>query len=314
MSGMGGKSSTGKSTWKWVPFPCAPPETPVGEWISSLTRRGIREISIAGDSHHRMLATHLFYLLTGEAELRHWIGKHDLAFVARNERNETLRINYYWVDGIYRNDEFGCTPAVSAWTLLPCAPLQPPSPCPSGPTSPPEEPSHNTATSQHCCTEGLSQITTTYRGAFSHHYDVFPNISRSSDVIIINSGYWAGRRSPNGGGSSSIASRFYEGPATNLFLSAANRLTKHLADQINAGSNAVPAAGPGKDDGFVPRIEFFDSWQVEAPRFMDVCPHDHHYHCYGSVRRGKVVMRGGVGEAVVRSLIHYIEHGGNERH
>ncbi|CAI6003837.1 unnamed protein product [Closterium sp. NIES-64] len=269
------------------------------------------------------------------------------------------------MDGIYRNDEFGCT----------------------------------------------------HRGAFSQHYDSFPNISLSSDVIIINSGYWAGKRClhplsalsthlpeylawaqsqaasaaasaaqassaavaaaatatnlgdpspagsdpsssdfaiqstaaaavaaslttgafssplspapsgaslrgnsaaalsrqsaatggaeraerllrmPNGGDSCSIASRIYEGPATNLFLSAANHLTRNLVDQINAGSS-------------VPHIEYFDSWQVEAPRFMDVCPRDHHFHCYGSNGQGKVVMRGDVGEAVVRSLIHYIEHGG----
>ncbi|CAI5930846.1 unnamed protein product [Closterium sp. NIES-64] len=96
MSDMGGKSSTGNSTWKWVPFPCAPPETPVGEWISSLTRCGIREISIAGDSHHRMLATHLFYLLTGEAELRHWIGKHDLAFCSPNSPRGAVSQHCYF--------------------------------------------------------------------------------------------------------------------------------------------------------------------------------------------------------------------------
>ncbi|CAI7927000.1 unnamed protein product, partial [Closterium sp. NIES-54] len=406
-SSRGSKSSKRKDAWKWVPFSCAPPETPVSEWISSLTSRGIREISIAGDSHHRMLAAHLFYMLSGEADLRNRKGRHDLAFVARNGRNETLRINFYWVDGIYRNDEFGCT----------------------------------------------------HRGAFSQHYDSFPNISLSSDVIIINSGYWAGKRClhplsalrthlpeylawaqsqavaaaaapaaasyaaqassaadaaaaaaaaaaatnlvdsspsgsdprgsgfasqsaaaaaaaaaslttgafpsplspapsgaslrgnsaaalsrqsgatggaerverllrgnltssttttvaatrgavtraevtstsrrvrlivraappvPNGGDSCSIASRIYEGPATNLFLSAANQLTRHLVNQINAGNS-------------VPRIEYFDSWQVEAPRFMDVCPRDHHFHCYGSNGQGKVVMRGDVGEAVVSS-------------
>ncbi|GJP48261.1 hypothetical protein CLOM_g7560 [Closterium sp. NIES-68] len=372
-------------------------------------------------------------MLSGEADLANRKGRHDLEFVARNERNETLRINFYWVDGIYTNGEFGCT----------------------------------------------------HRGAFSQHFDSFPNISLSSDVIIINSGYWAGKRclhplsalrthlpeylswafsqasaaaasavsqasaaaaaaasavsqasaasaaasagsqvsaesadfehvysasasregastdlpaalpaasltaSPppsvpnlrgnpaaavssqsrvegagerterllrsntssssssssttttsnsssstgktasasrrdvrlivrsappvsNGGDSCSIASRIYEGPATNLFLSTANRLIKHMADQINAGNSAA-AGGADRVDNSVPRIEFFDSWQVEAPRFMDVCPRDHHYHCYGTNGRGKVVMRGDVGEAVVRSLIHYIEHGGKGR-
>ncbi|GJP66775.1 hypothetical protein CLOP_g23679 [Closterium sp. NIES-67] len=358
-------------------------------------------------------------MLSGEADLANRKGRHDLEFVARNERNETLRINFYWVDGIYTNGEFGCT----------------------------------------------------HRGAFSQHFDSFPNISLSSDVIIINSGYWAGKRclhplsalrthlpeylswaisqasaaaasavsqasaasaaasagsqasaesadfehvysvsasregastdlpaalpaasltaSPppsvpnlrgnpaaavssqsrvegtgerterllrsntssssssssttttsnsssstgktasatrrhvrlivrsappvsNGGDSCSIASRIYEGPATNLFLSTANRLIKHMADQINAGNSASAGGADGVDNS-VPCIEFFDSWQVEAPRFMDVCPRDHHYHCYGTNGRGKVVMRGDVGEAVVRSLIHYIEHGGKGR-
>ncbi|CAI5496205.1 unnamed protein product, partial [Closterium sp. Naga37s-1] len=50
----------------WAFFPCSPKELPPSQWISALDRRGIREISIVGDSHQRFLAAHLFFLLTGE--------------------------------------------------------------------------------------------------------------------------------------------------------------------------------------------------------------------------------------------------------
>ncbi|CAI5512090.1 unnamed protein product [Closterium sp. Naga37s-1] len=92
----------------WAFFPCAPAASPPSRWIEQLASRGIREINIVGDSHQRVLALHLHWLLSGEADKRIRKGHLDFSKESRNERNETMRINFYWVDGIYRNDEFGC--------------------------------------------------------------------------------------------------------------------------------------------------------------------------------------------------------------
>ncbi|CAI5950536.1 unnamed protein product [Closterium sp. NIES-64] len=93
----------------WAFFPCAPAASPPSRWIEQLASRGIREINIVGDSHQRVLALHLHWLLSGEADKRIRKGHLDFSKESRNERNETMRINFYWVDGIYRNDEFGCS-------------------------------------------------------------------------------------------------------------------------------------------------------------------------------------------------------------
>ncbi|CAI5476276.1 unnamed protein product, partial [Closterium sp. Yama58-4] len=100
------KGRSGKYIWAF--FPCAPSESPPSRWIEQLASRGIREINIVGDSHQRVLALHLHWLLSGEADKRIRKGHLDFSKESRNERNESMRINFYWVDGIYRNDEFGC--------------------------------------------------------------------------------------------------------------------------------------------------------------------------------------------------------------
>ncbi|CAI5492124.1 unnamed protein product, partial [Closterium sp. Naga37s-1] len=100
------KARSGKYIWAF--FPCAPAASPPSRWIEQLASRGIREINIVGDSHQRVLALHLHWLLSGEADKRIRKGHLDFSKESRNERNETMRINFYWVDGIYRNDEFGC--------------------------------------------------------------------------------------------------------------------------------------------------------------------------------------------------------------
>ncbi|CAI5941276.1 unnamed protein product [Closterium sp. NIES-65] len=101
------KARSGKYIWAF--FPCAPAASPPSRWIEQLASRGIREINIVGDSHQRVLALHLHWLLSGEADKRIRKGHLDFSKESRNERNETMRINFYWVDGIYRNDEFGCS-------------------------------------------------------------------------------------------------------------------------------------------------------------------------------------------------------------
>ncbi|CAI5478306.1 unnamed protein product, partial [Closterium sp. Yama58-4] len=92
----------------WTFFPCAPPLSPPSRWISDLRRRGIREINMVGNSHQRVLASHLHFLLSGHVDARLFYAHASHTLVATNAQKETLRINFYWVDGIYRNGEFGC--------------------------------------------------------------------------------------------------------------------------------------------------------------------------------------------------------------
>ena len=105
---------------RWVLFPCSPPPVSPVDWITALHARNIREINIVGDSHQRFLKVHLVYLLTGVVDpqgkyiLRDTVvlraGSNSLQARGTGEQGEvpTLKINFYWVDGIYKNGEFGC--------------------------------------------------------------------------------------------------------------------------------------------------------------------------------------------------------------
>ncbi|CAI5976736.1 unnamed protein product [Closterium sp. NIES-64] len=83
--------------------------TPPSDWIGALHAKGIHEVSIVGDSHQRYLAAHLHLLLTRKAErgVKRW--RDNLVFHPRDSSNRTLRINFFWIDEIYKNGEFGCT-------------------------------------------------------------------------------------------------------------------------------------------------------------------------------------------------------------
>ncbi|GJP53826.1 hypothetical protein CLOM_g12959 [Closterium sp. NIES-68] len=102
----------GGEGYSWSFFPCSPRELPPSEWISALDRRGIREISIVGDSHQRFLAAHLFYLLSGEDMEERERGKgvnENRVYIASDGSNKTLQINFYWIGGIYEDGEYGCS-------------------------------------------------------------------------------------------------------------------------------------------------------------------------------------------------------------
>ncbi|GJP44541.1 hypothetical protein CLOM_g3928 [Closterium sp. NIES-68] len=111
VSGIKGRwvlSKTGGFEWRF--FPCSPkePKQPSG-WVSQLVRKGIHEINIVGDSHQRVLSFHLRYLLSGFADERMVRSHEDMNFTLTDERTgKQLRVNFYWVDGIYRNREYGC--------------------------------------------------------------------------------------------------------------------------------------------------------------------------------------------------------------
>ncbi|CAI5529522.1 unnamed protein product [Closterium sp. Naga37s-1] len=93
---------------RWVFNRCSPRELPPSEWIGALHERGIHEMSIVGDSHQRFLAAHLSFLLTAQADrgVKRW--RDSLVFHARDSSSRMLRINFLWIDGIYKDGEFGC--------------------------------------------------------------------------------------------------------------------------------------------------------------------------------------------------------------
>jgi len=76
--------------------------------------------------------------------------------------------------------------------------------------------------------------------------------------------------------------------ATNSFLRYANSVGKGLDDRFNAF--------------------YFDSWQIEAPRFSDNCgKYDPHYSCVRTLN-DSAAMVGDVGEAVASAFLHYALH------
>ncbi|CAI5462224.1 unnamed protein product [Closterium sp. Yama58-4] len=283
VSGIKGRwvlSNTGGYEWRF--YPCAPsePKRPSG-WVAQLVRKGIQEINIVGDSHQRVMSFHLRYLLSGVADERMVRSHEDMNFTVTDERKgKELRINFYWVDGIYRNREYGCS----------------------------------------------------LRGQYTHNYHTFPNISTTANVTVIEGGYWAGKWCaeplqalrarlpeffiwallaardnrarvvfrtpppvPNAGSHCSdyAVKRGFAGPATNLYLAAANRHARQLAASVTRGAE----------------MAVFDSWAVEAPRYGDTCPGDHHYSCFvGGQKRAKPVVRGAVGDAVARTFLHFLLH------
>ncbi|CAI5508542.1 unnamed protein product [Closterium sp. Naga37s-1] len=95
--------------YRWEPFFCAHKELPASSWIAALEQRSIREISIVGDSHQRYFTAHLYYLLTGRADMGVKKWRDNLFYSAKDEEGRELKINFYWIDGIYRNGEFGCS-------------------------------------------------------------------------------------------------------------------------------------------------------------------------------------------------------------
>ncbi|CAI6006796.1 unnamed protein product [Closterium sp. NIES-65] len=102
----------GGEGYSWSFFPCSPKELPPSQWISALDRRGIREISIVGDSHQRFLTAHLFFLLTGQDMTEMEKGRtvnESRVYIARDEINRTLKINFYWIAGVYEDWEYGCS-------------------------------------------------------------------------------------------------------------------------------------------------------------------------------------------------------------
>jgi len=82
--------------------------------------------------------------------------------------------------------------------------------------------------------------------------------------------------------------RFQACGLRNSYLAFANGLTRSMSPRYGAS--------------------FFDSWPMEAPRFKETCGNfDHHYSCVNFRHGGGGrVMVGEVGEAVAKSLLHFL--------
>ncbi|CAI5949380.1 unnamed protein product [Closterium sp. NIES-65] len=98
---------------RWRFFPCASPVPPPSQWVEALAARGIREISFVGDSHQRFLMLFLNYLVMHDVDDALWKFHGDIVINIPPPKGRAdlkpLKLNFYWVDGMYHNDEYGCT-------------------------------------------------------------------------------------------------------------------------------------------------------------------------------------------------------------
>ncbi|CAI5501519.1 unnamed protein product [Closterium sp. Naga37s-1] len=101
------------NAYRWRFFPCASPVPPPPQWVEALQARGIREISFVGDSHQRFLMLFINYLVMHDVDDALWKFHGDIVINLPPPKGRTdlkpLKLNFYWVDGMYHNDEYGCT-------------------------------------------------------------------------------------------------------------------------------------------------------------------------------------------------------------
>ncbi|GJP43616.1 hypothetical protein CLOM_g3056 [Closterium sp. NIES-68] len=328
------KADDGNYTWAF--FPCAPAESLPDRWIRELWRKGVREINMVGDSHQRQLAVHLHFLLSGDADKRN--RGMDFSLESRNQWNETLRINFYWVDGIYRNGEFGCGHRGKFTHHSTTFPTD------------------LSSTADVTILEGgywaSGRCAEPVRAVRAHLPEYFhwglQLAARTSKPMVLRTA----PPLPNGGGFCAARTGVLAGPVTNLVIMELNRLMRALAagggsdgGGIKGGDcggckgdhNECGGGGEGGnqeacytaadtdpaqpwDEASVSRaftvkgkrlassMHVFDSWKIEMPRYVDVCPGDHHYSCYGKTSEEKDAVTGPVGEAVAHALVYYLIH------
>ncbi|CAI5995825.1 unnamed protein product [Closterium sp. NIES-65] len=158
------KDSSGNYSWTF--FPCAPPLSPPSHCISDLRRKGIREVNIVGDSRQRLLAGHMHFLQDYERP------NHTLQ--SSNANKDTFKINFYWIDGIYCNGEFGCgSPCSILFLLLFTA----------------QHPSQHHVPDHQLATADVRHPGGSDRGKNSNCTDTFPSVvSPTADVTMLNTG------------------------------------------------------------------------------------------------------------------------------
>ncbi|CAI5529486.1 unnamed protein product [Closterium sp. Naga37s-1] len=288
---------------RWAFYRCAAPEIPPSEWIGALHERGIREISIVGDSHQRFLAAHLHFLLTAQADkdVKRW--QDNLVFDARDSSNRTLRINFYWIDGIYKNGEFGCTHRGVT-------------------TNRSEEFPEISTTADVTLFEGGYWAASFCRQplkALRVHLEEFARLQvLPRDSEEEGEGMERAGDESNGATESKGAADIEE--ADEIAAAGGADGGAGAGDGVSGGGKSysekrppppsprAAAEAPSSELAALPvgAATVLDTWQVDAPRYADTAePHDHHYSVVKPTKEGAVVV-GEVGEAQVRAFIHYL--------
>ncbi|CAI7744179.1 unnamed protein product [Closterium sp. NIES-53] len=341
----------GGEGYRWSFFPCSPKELPPSQWISALDRRGIREISIVGDSHQRFLTAHLFFLLTGEDMNEIEKGRtvnETRVYIARDEMNRTLKINFYWIAGVYEDWENGCS---HPRTLNRTGPFPTISPTADVTLF---EAGYWAAV---FCREPLKALHT--------HLQKF--LRWAVSTATPGKGRVVFRTIPSFPLRGDWCNSWHPGPSSNRAGMAINALMKHLvrgmdgneeqggregqeadaceadldcslqqlpeekgeepggeggglpasatASEPPASSSAAAAAAAApsaKPAGAATQPSILDLWMVDGPRYTDTGrPFDHHYSALVHAGPGKgqpLVVKGDVGEAHARALMHYLLH------
>lgn len=299
--------------YRWTTYSCAPALPAAKDIPALLAEKGIKEINFVGDSRLRVMGMHVFHYLSSDPQNQ---GEPMFPF-----QNISKRGNFSFYIPLVRSvDGHG---AMGAKDLLEAG-----------------EGDVSQAGSRFRPQKVLRGAYRKSPGSFlrlNFYWSDFverdgdfgckrpvadfrpgPNtlsVPRPADVTFINVGTWTGafcvepelalgphmhkalewasgqaQKAPKGKLVLRSASTWHLGNtciATNSFLSFANSVGSRMAPRFGA--------------------QFFDSWQVEAPRFMDVCnpAADHHYSCIEPKGDG-AAMRGDVGGAVVQAFLHHL--------
>ncbi|CAI5950225.1 unnamed protein product [Closterium sp. NIES-64] len=303
------------SDYRWVPYPCAAPIPPASEWMSTLVARGFREVSFVGDSHQRFLFLHLLFLLShhvntsfikshvdisylvgGTGHVRMLHGGPEEAVSEEERASMPLKLNFYWVDGIYENGHYGCTnrgrfserehsfPAISTtadvtifnggfWTAAFC--------------------------------EHAERALGVYLPPYLEW--AFFQLERTQNQRA----KWRAQRKKEREGNGGKGGAEEEADSGGPFLVYRSIPPLRTQYQCKQGTNAQIAHMNEVVQGQLERYGFqwLNMWPVELPRFSDTCNgNDPHFTCFTPAENphGDGVLTGPVGEAAVYRTVHFI--------
>ncbi|CAI5479390.1 unnamed protein product [Closterium sp. Yama58-4] len=304
------------SDYRWVSYPCAPPIPPPSQWVSTLVARGFRELSFVGDSHQRFLFLHLLFLLSHHVNTSFVKSHVDFSYlvgsaghvrmlqggpeerVSEEERaSMPLKLNFYWVDGIYENDHYGCTnrgrfserehsfPAISTtadvtifnggfWTAAFC--------------------------------EHAERALSVYLPPYLEW--AFFQLEHAQNQRA----RWRAQRKQQRESSAGKAGE-EEADSGGPWLVYRSIPPLRTQYRCNQGTNAQVAHMNEVVQGQLERYGFWwlNMWPVELPRFSDTCNgNDPHFTCFTPAENpnGDGVLTGPVGEAAVYRTVQFILH------
>ncbi|GJP41434.1 hypothetical protein CLOM_g1113 [Closterium sp. NIES-68] len=275
-----------EDAYRWRFYPCAAPLPPPSQWVEALQERGIREISFVGDSHQRFLMLFINYLVMHDVDDALWKYHGDIVInlpPPKKRRDlQPLRLNFYWVDGMYQNDEYGCIRR-GFWSHR-------------NNTFPDLSKSADVT-----IIDGGFWATCNCKQAeqaFSKHLPEYVAWARRQlDRLQL----WHGKHRGNGNSAGangkpwmlyrSIVPWRASGECGGLIPT--NSLIEHMNAMIKA---EIRRYGIG----------YLDGWPVEAPRYFDTCSEkDLHYTCHRKEQGTKNGMFfGDVGQAMVDNTLH----------